>query len=88
MPLFVWRLGEAFLVGQPNEAYSQFQVELRRAFPDHSIAVMNLVNGSAGYLPPNGMYDRDCYQVTQSPFGRGSLETLISSAKRLVEEIS
>lgn len=88
MPLFVWRLGEAFLVGQPNEAYSQFQIELRRAFPDLAIAVMNLVNGSAGYLPPGDMYDRDCYQVTQSPFERGSLETLIASAKKMMEELS
>jgi hypothetical protein len=88
MPLFVWRLGDACLVGQPNEAYSQFQIELRRAFPDRAIAVMNLVNGSAGYLPPSEMYDRDCYQVTQSPFSRGSLENLIQAATRIVAEMN
>src|SRR3954470_7475921 len=42
MPLWVCRLGESFLVGQPNEAYSIFQQQLRRSFPHRAVAVMNL----------------------------------------------
>jgi hypothetical protein len=81
MPLWVWRIGDAFLVGQPNEAYSKFQIDLRAAMKPHHVAVMNVVNGSAGYLPPAELYDRDIYQVWQSPFDRGSLEKLIDAAK-------
>jgi hypothetical protein len=81
MPLWMWRIGDAFLVGQPNEAYSKFQIDLRAALAPHHVAVMNVVNGSAGYLPRADLYDRDIYQVWQSPFDRGSLEKLIESAK-------
>ena len=80
VPLWVWRVGDAFVVGHPNEAYSRLQTELRRTFPDHPIVVMNLVNGSIGYLPRAELCDLDLYQVWQSPFERGSLELLIVRA--------
>lgn len=81
VPLWIWRLGDALLFGQPNEAYSQFQIELRRAFGPCHVAVMNLVNGSAGYLAPAELYDSDVYQVWQSPYERAGLERLIEAAK-------
>jgi hypothetical protein len=87
MPLWVWRIGDAFLVGQPNEAYSKFQIDLRAAMKPHAVAVMNVVNGSAGYLPPAELYDRVIYQVWQSPFDRGSLEKLIDAAKNAIADL-
>jgi hypothetical protein len=86
MPLWVWRLGDELLVGQPNETYSLFQMELRDSF-GRGVAVMNIVNGSAGYLPPAELYDRDVYQVWQSPYERGGLERLLASAKKVVAEL-
>ncbi len=80
VPLWAWKLGDSFLVGQPNEAWSDFQKELRRLFSPAAVAVMNLTNGSAGYLPPAEWYDKDIYQVWQSPFAAGSLEKLIQTA--------
>ncbi len=32
-PLWIWKIGDAFLVGQQNEAYSEFQQQLRKYFP-------------------------------------------------------
>jgi hypothetical protein len=87
MPLWTWRLGDAVLVGQPNEAYSQFQTALRERFPGRAVAVMNLVNGSAAYLPPRESYGRDVYQVWQSPYAAGALETLTDAAERSVREL-
>jgi hypothetical protein len=84
VPLWIWRLGDSILIGQPNEAYSQFQIELRTALAPRAVAVMNLVNGSIGYLAPREMYDKNAYQVWQSPFAAGALETLIETAKREV----
>jgi len=81
MPLWIWRLGDALLFGQPNETYSKFQLDLRRTFHPRHAAVMNIVNGSAGYLPPAELYDQDIYQVWQSPYERGGLERLIEAAK-------
>jgi hypothetical protein len=87
MPMWTWQVGDAMLVGQPNEAYSRFQTTLRDAFKPRAVAVMNLVNGSAGYLPPREMYDRDAYQVWQSPFAAGALETLTDAAERTIREM-
>jgi hypothetical protein len=72
-PAWIWRIGDSFLVGHPNEAYSEFQVAIRAAFPQHAIVVMNLVNGQSSYLSPPELYDQDIYQVWQSPFDRGAL---------------
>jgi hypothetical protein len=81
MPLWVWRLGDSLLFGQANEAYSKFQLELRARFAPGAVAVMNLVNGTLGYLAPAECYDGpELYQVWQSPFDRGSLEQLIAAA--------
>jgi hypothetical protein len=85
MPLWVWRLGDSFLIGQPNEAYSEFQEQLRRQLSPKAIAVMNIVNGGVGYLPPHELYGKDIYQVWQTPFEAGSLELLIKTAIQVAE---
>ena len=48
---------------------------------------MNLANGSAGYLPPRELYGRDIYQVSQSPFDAGALETLMESSEQAIREL-
>lgn len=85
IPLWAWRVGEGYIVGQPNEAYTLLQTELRRAFPGNAVTVLNLVNGSYGYLPRQELYGEDLYQVWQSPFDRGSLERVIASARTALE---
>jgi hypothetical protein len=87
MPVWVWRVGEAILIGHPNEAYSRLQTELRRRFPGRHVAVMNVVNGHFGYLPPAELYGRDLYPVWQTPFGPGSLERLIDACDRIVRSM-
>ncbi|HYF00528.1 MAG TPA: hypothetical protein VEJ18_16530 [Planctomycetota bacterium] len=87
VPLWVWRVGDAYLVGQPNEAYSFLQTELRRTTPGRAVVAMNLVNGSIGYLPRETLYGRDLYQVWQSPFDRGSLERVTAAARRAIQEL-
>jgi hypothetical protein len=79
-----WRLGDAALLSQSQEAYSLLQRELRRrtAAP---LAVLNLSTGvSLGYLPPRESYDRDLYQVWQTPFAAGSLEHAIEQCATAV----
>src|SRR4051794_35687531 len=58
LPIHVWRIGDAVLVGSCCEAYSILQRELRRRFPTTTILCMNLINGSIGYLPPAELYDK------------------------------
>ncbi|MEC3878454.1 hypothetical protein [Parapedobacter sp. 10938] len=87
VPLWVWQIGDAVLVGQPNEAYVDLQLKVRADFYPHTVAVINLVNGSAGYLPPQTDYDRDLYPVLQTPFAPGSLERLQDAVTRTVKQI-
>jgi hypothetical protein len=87
MPLWAWRIGDALLAGQPNEAYSPFQTEVRRHLTPAPVVVMNLANGSTGYIPPDALYDEDIYQVWQTPLGRGSLGTLIAESKAVLGEL-
>jgi hypothetical protein len=84
---WVWRIGDAVLVANPNEAYSQLQIELRRRFADRTVGVLNITNGAYAYMPPREMYDRDQYQVWQTPYERGCLEQLIEACTQAVEQV-
>lgn len=87
LELWAWRLGDAVLAGTAAEAYSVLQQRLRAQLPEHTVAWLNLINGSVGYLPPVAAYDADIYQVWQTPFARGSLELLEVAARETVREL-
>ncbi len=82
-PLWFWRLGDAIAVAIPGEAYSVFQTSLRAAFPDTPILVLGVTNGGVGYLPPSDRYgEKTLYQVWQSPYAAGCLETVTAAAEK------
>ena len=81
MPAWIWRIGKAFLVGHPNEAYSLLQTTLRRCFPDHAVVVMNVVNGHIGYLCSPELHEENVYTVWQGPFGPQALPRLIEACR-------
>lgn len=86
--LWIWRLGDLLIASAPFEAYSDWQTVVRNQFPDTPIALMNLVNGSPGYLPPDSAFeDARLYTVWQTPFARGGLETLIEQTKMVATEL-
>lgn len=87
-PVWVWRLGDAIVVGHPGEAYSQFQRRLRERFPGTPIVVMNLTNGPGFvYLPTREAYDRGTYQAWQTPLAAGALDLLERHAIELVTQV-
>lgn len=84
-PVWVWRLGDAIVLGHPGEAYSRLQRTLRSLFPGTPIVVMNLTNGPGFvYLPTRDAYNRGAYQAWQTPLAPGGLELLEEHATRLV----
>jgi hypothetical protein len=87
MPLWLWRLGDALLVALPNEAYSVFQVELRRRFAGTPLLVLTTTNGTIGYLPPRETYSSGRYQEQQSPYAPGCLEQTIEAAATALDEL-
>jgi hypothetical protein len=78
-PAWVWRVGDSLLVAHANEAYSCFQQDLRDAFPDLTVVVMNTSGAEMGYLYPPELEGLDLYQVWQTPFSKDALPTLTSS---------
>jgi hypothetical protein len=86
--LSVWRLGDAFLVLVPAEAYSQLQRDLRASHPDAAVAVLNLANGTFMYLPPRASYQRpDVYPVRVALYEAGSLEHISALAAGAIERL-
>ena len=85
LPIWIWRVGDAFFIGSQAEAYSILQIELRKAFPNSTIIVMNLINGANGYLPESHLYAEDIYTVWQTPFDKGGLEILIETSKKAIQ---
>lgn len=86
--IWLWRLGESFLVGCPGEAYSMLQTELRARFPRAAIACLNCANGWAGYFPPAELYGQDLYQVWQTPFASGCLERLLQACTARISQLT
>jgi hypothetical protein len=78
-PAWVWRVGDSLLVAHPNEAYSQFQRDLREAFPHLTVVVMNTSGAEMGYIHPPELAGADLYQVWQTPFAPDALPTLTSA---------
>ena len=79
-PAWVWRVGDSLLVAHANEAYSCFQEDLRAAFPDATVVVMNTSGAEMGYLYPPELDGLDLYQVWQTPFSKDALPTLTEAA--------
>jgi hypothetical protein len=76
-PVWIWQWGDAIIVGQPGEAYSYFQMELRRRHPDRVILVLNCTNGPGYmYLPTPAAYKRRRYQAWQTLLCEGALELI------------
>jgi hypothetical protein len=83
----VWRLGEAFLVSTPAECYSQFQIDLRRQFPDTTVAVLNLSDGTTTYLPKPESFARDVYQARIAFYEPDALARVTGMARDAIQEM-
>ena len=83
----VWQLGDSYIVGTPAELHTKFQLELRRRFPQNSIAVLNIVNGYASYLPPREDYDVGAYQVRVALYAAGSMERVLEATDQAIRDM-
>ena len=62
-PIYAWKLGKTIMVGAPIEFYDEFQIFLRRQFPENLILVLDICNGFLNYLPRQEEFTRNTYQV-------------------------
>lgn len=87
-PFWVARIGDALLVAHPGEAYSWFQIELRRRFPGTPLLVLGVSNGGGSvYLPDARAYERKAYSSWQTVLAAGALETLTDAATSALHEL-
>ena len=85
-PVWIWMWGDAIIVGQPGEAYSQFQTELRRRNPDRVISVLNCTNGPGYmYIPTPEAFERVRYQAWQTLLAAGALELIIDATDQAIK---
>jgi len=87
VPVWLWQLGDAFLVFTPTEAHSEFQIELRQKFAGRAVAVTNISNGYVGYVPPAKTYEGGSYQSNISPFRPGCLERLTDACAEQIAQL-
>ena len=52
--IWVWQLGEIFVVGVPGEPYTELQVMIREAVPEKHVIVSVNTNGAALARVPAG----------------------------------
>jgi hypothetical protein len=83
----IWQLGDSFILGTPAEMHTAFQLELRRRFPANSIAVLNIVNGYASYLPPHADYAVGPYPTRVAVYAVGSMEIVLEAAGRAIRDM-
>lgn len=84
LPIYVWKLGNSFLVGAPVEFYSDVQTSLRERFPDFTVLVLDVCNGFLNYLPRQEDFERNSYPVRISLFAAGSMERARDKAAEMI----
>ncbi len=87
VPVWLWQLGDAFLVFTPTEANSKFQIELRQRFADRTLAVTNIANGYVGYVPPPDSYEEGSYQSNVSLFQPDCLARLTDACAAQITQL-
>lgn len=84
----LWLLGDILWVVLEGEHYNVLQRTLRERFPNWSIIVATLANGSrCWYLPDKASYGKGLYQEDASILARGSLETLTEAIAELAQSL-
>jgi len=87
-PLVVWRVGDAVWIALDGEHYNVLQRTLRERFPDVTLVIGTLANGSnVWYLPDADSFGKGLYQEEASILAQGSLEAVIEAATAAIREV-
>jgi hypothetical protein len=82
------RMGDAIWIALDGEHYNVLQRELRRQFPDQTLVIGTLANGShVWYVLEKDSYGKGLYQESASVLARGSLEMLMASIAEAVHAV-
>jgi hypothetical protein len=85
--VWIHRFGDAVFVAVPGEMHSVFQTTLRRRFSEHTIVVVNLVNGMHGYFPPLEDFQEHTYQCQTTLYEPGAYEAILEKTSAAIENL-
>jgi hypothetical protein len=74
------------LVGLPGEIFVELGLAIKQASPFRYTAVVELANGSIGYVPTRQAWTQGNYEVVSARCGAGSGELLVETASRLLRQ--
>jgi hypothetical protein len=84
----LWQAGDAIWIPLDGEHYNVLQRSLRERFPDYTLIIGTLANGSnVWYLPDADSYGKGLYQEEASILARGSLEKLTEALVETIQEL-
>ena len=83
------RIGDAIWLAYDGEHYNLLQTTLRQAFPDHTLIIGTIANGSSvWYLPDARSFGKGLYQEEVSILEKGCLEQVIDASIELVRALT
>ena len=87
-PIIGWRMGDAVWLAFDGEHYNVLQRTLRERFPNVTLIIGTIANGSnVWYLPDAGSYGKGLYQEEAAILEKGCLEHVIEAASGLIQEL-
>jgi len=74
-------------VSMPGELFVEPGLNLKAASPFRQTHIVELADGSIGYIPNRSAYAEGNYEVTSARCAAGSAEMLVAAAVKLLEEL-
>lgn len=74
-------------VSLPGEVFVELGISIKKASPFKHTIIVELANGSIGYIPNKSAYPEGQYEVTSARCAAGSGEMLVTAALKLLNEI-
>lgn len=78
---------EIAFVSLPGEVFVELGLSIKKASPFPYTMIMELANGSIGYIPNKSAYSEGNYEVISARCAAGSGETLAATAAKLLAEM-
>lgn len=79
--------GELAWVSMPGELFVEPGLNLKAASPFRQTHIVELANGSIGYIPKRSAYAEGNYEVLSARCAAGSAEQLVAAALRLLDQL-
>ena len=74
-------------VSLPGEVFVELGISIKKASPFKHTIIVELANGSIGYIPNKSAYPEGNYEVTSARCAAGSGEMLVTAALKMLNEL-